>query len=174
MKTYKVLVHGGLEGLEFEDLITEKDGISKVVIVRKGDCVPTRSINPDMLNKSLNGGCLGRSIKAGWVIEVEEGQVASVVEKVENKVLEQPVIVNVEEKPKEIIVDDGSKIMDNSKPEIKEEVITLDDFNKMKHFAKIALISKCTDKELLKEIVAKVENKKLQLNAGERLKSLET
>ena len=207
MKTYKILVHGGVEGLEFPDLIIEKDGASRVVTVRKGECVPVRNIKSDMLAKSLLDGCLSRSMKAGWVIEIEEGQDVPIVEKTDaeklqefqkknaevaakveesaNKTPEQMAASYVREQPKVVDIAEGSKVVDNSKPEVKEEVKPevnpetkieineMEHFNKFKHFEKLAFISKSTNKELLKEISIKADSKQIRGNALKKLKNLE-
>ena len=203
MKTYKILVHGGVEGLEFPDLIIEKDGASRVVTVRKGECVPVRNIKSDMLAKSLLDGCLSRSMKAGWVIEIEEGQDVPIVEKTDaeklqefqkknaevaakveesaNKTPEQMAASYVREQPKVVDIAEGSKVVDNSKPEVKEEVKPetkieineMEHFNKFKHFEKLAFISKSENKELLKEIAEKADSKQLRGNALKKLKNLE-
>jgi len=69
-KVYRVQVEGGLEGLSFPDLIIKQaNGVEKVVVVKKGELLPTAQIDDDMLNRSLSIGCLGRAIQKGWVIE---------------------------------------------------------------------------------------------------------
>jgi hypothetical protein len=130
-----------MDGLEFSDLITEKDGVGRVVSTKKGECIPVRSINPEMLSRSLVDGCLSRSIKAGWVIEVEDGVNAPIVEPVKvvkpvevadpvkvtesikATVPEQIPDIYVGEQPREIIISDGSKVMDNNNEQAKPEIV---------------------------------------------------
>lgn len=203
MKNFKVLIHGGEMGLEFFDLIVTKDGQGKSVNVKKGCLIPVNDIPADMLQKSLESGCLSNAIRAGWVIEVGSTADVPVVEKSdvekaaefdkqvalkakaveENSSKSQAQISNEykRDEPKIISVSDGAKVVDSSKPEIvipkveitAENVKTLDDFNNLKHFSKLGFISKCVDTNLLKEISEKADSKQLRSNAIKKLKSLE-
>jgi hypothetical protein len=66
----------------------------------------------------------------------------------------------------------------NNAPSPKVEVVApkivsaYDEFNSLKHFAKISLIAKTTDKGLLQTIIDKSDSKQLKQNATKQLKSL--
>lgn len=193
MRNFKVLVGGGVEGLEFSDMLIEKNGSSRTVKVKKGDLLPVKEINKDALERSLKDGCLSRSINAGWVIQVEGGgEDIKIVEKTDDEKLEEfkkkdaessqrveetsrmtpeeMAQTYVRNEPHVIVVSDGSKVVDNS----KKEVAPYEEFNKLKHFEKLSFINKNNDVGLLEEISQKSNSKQIKSVAIKRLEGLKT
>jgi len=79
-KVYKSVVEGGLMGMSFPDLYIDIGGVKKVIVVKKGEYIPTARIDSGVLSTSLAIGCLGRALKKGWVVEENYQQIEPVEE----------------------------------------------------------------------------------------------
>lgn len=201
MTRYLSLIDSGFEGLEFPDLlITNAEGYKRAVKVKRNEFIPQDKLDPKVIEKSLATGCLGNAIRAGWVVAIEEGQLPPVeiiksdAERLEEfkqaEVKKQAEVTDNANKSQEQMASEyrrtnintetlapGVQIVNNA-PSPKVEVVApkivsaYDEFNSLKHFAKISLIAKTTDKGLLQTIIDKSDSKQLKQNATKQLKSL--
>jgi len=188
MKMYKVVIEGGLSGLEFMDLYNIVDNNRVTIKCKKNEIIPIEKIPADLFEQSLKCGCLFRSINAGWVQVIDnstnEERAAEFIAK------QQQELVKVNENANKSIEDfakaynrkdknittisPGSKIVDEGNNiSTKEEIDSFESFNKLKVMDKTSFIGYTKNKLLLKEIIEKITNKTLQVKAVKKLKELE-
>jgi len=84
---YRVAIEGGIEGLSFPDLFIRRNGVIREVRVTKDNYIPIAQIEPDVLKRSLEEGCLGRALRKNWVVIEGEVTPEDTEEEVKNMVI---------------------------------------------------------------------------------------